>query len=82
MTEATKPKRAAKAKADPAIEIKSRWSGAVLFTAKGATTVNYVQPDEDGAYGEWPEDFGDVELKAQDAYLTAVGERHFGKSAN
>ena len=50
--------------------------------AKGATTVNYVQPDEDGAYGEWPEDFGDVELKAQDAYLTAVGERHFGKSAN
>ena len=45
--------------------------------AKGATTVNYVQPDEDGAYGEWPEDFGDVELKAQDAYLTAVGLRHF-----
>ena len=49
--------------------------------AKGATQVTYVQPDEDGAYGEWPEDFGDVELKAQDAYLTAVGLRHFGKAA-
>ena len=48
--------------------------------AKGATTVTHVQPDEDGAYGEWPEDFGDVELRAQDAYLTAVGERHFGKA--
>ena len=49
--------------------------------AKGATQVTYVQPDEDGAYGEWPEDFGDVELRAQDAYLTAVGLRHFGKAA-
>jgi predicted ATPase len=48
--------------------------------AKGATQVTYVEPDEDGAYGEWPEDFGDVELKAQDAYLTAVGMRHFGKA--
>jgi predicted ATPase len=48
--------------------------------AKGATQVTYVQPDEDGAYGEWPEDFGDVELRAQDAYLTAVGERHFGNA--
>lgn len=46
--------------------------------AKGATRVTYVQPDEDGAYGDWPEDFGDVELKAQDAYLTAVGLRQFG----
>ncbi|RTQ50735.1 hypothetical protein EJV47_08895 [Hymenobacter gummosus] len=49
--------------------------------SKGATQVTYVQPDEDGAYGEWPEDFGDVELKAQDAYLTAVGKRHFGNVA-
>ena len=48
--------------------------------AKGATQVTYVEPDEDGAYGDWPEDFGDVELRAQDAYLTAVGERHFGKA--
>ncbi len=49
--------------------------------AKGATTVQYVQPDEDGAYGEWPEDFSEIELKAQGAYLTAVGLRQFGEAA-
>jgi predicted ATPase len=43
--------------------------------AKGATTVRYEQPDEDGAYGEWPEDFGDVELNAQRNYLDAVTRR-------
>ena len=48
--------------------------------AKGATQVEYVQPDEDGAYGEWPEDFGDVEMKAQGAYLDAVGERQFKRA--
>lgn len=49
--------------------------------AKGATDVRYVQPDEDGAYGAWPEDFSEIELKAQDAYLTAVGLRQFGEAA-
>ncbi|MGI4743989.1 MAG: AAA family ATPase [Janthinobacterium lividum] len=49
--------------------------------AKGVTNVQYVVPDEDGAYGEWPEDFSDIELKAQDAYLTAVGLRQFGEAA-
>lgn len=49
--------------------------------AKGASNVQYVQPDEDGAYGEWPEDFSEIELKAQDAYLTAVGLRQFGEAA-
>ncbi|MDJ0367106.1 AAA family ATPase [Hymenobacter sp. H14-R3] len=49
--------------------------------AKGASQVQYVQPDEDGAYGDWPEDFSDIELKAQDAYLTAVGLRQFGEAA-
>jgi predicted ATPase len=49
--------------------------------AKGASQVQYVQPDEDGAYGEWPEDFSEIELKAQDAYLTAVGLRQFGEGA-
>ena len=48
--------------------------------AKGATTVNHVEPDEDGAYGEWPEDFGDVELRAQGDYLDAVGERQFKRA--
>ncbi|GAB3634569.1 AAA family ATPase [Hymenobacter arcticus] len=49
--------------------------------AKGASQVQYVQPDEDGAYGAWPEDFSEIELKAQDAYLTAVGLRQFGEAA-
>lgn len=48
--------------------------------AKGATDVRYVVPDEDGAYGDWPEDFSEIELKAQDAYLTAVGLRQFGEA--
>jgi predicted ATPase len=48
---------------------------------KGATEIQYVVPDEDGAYGDWPEDFSEIELKAQDAYLTAVGIRHFGEAA-
>ena len=43
--------------------------------SKGATTVRYEQPDENGAYGEWPEDFGDVEMTAQRAYLDAVTKR-------
>ena len=49
--------------------------------ARGATTVDYVQPDEDGAYGKWPEDFGDVEMRAQGAYLDAVGKRQFERAA-
>ena len=43
--------------------------------AKGATTVRHEQPDENGAYGDWPEDFGDVEMTAQRAYLDAVTKR-------
>lgn len=43
--------------------------------AKGATTVRHEQPDENGAYGDWPEDFGDVEMAAQRAYLDAVTKR-------
>jgi predicted ATPase len=49
--------------------------------AKGATQVTYVQPDKDGAYGQWPEDFGDVELTAQGAYLDAVAKRQMNQSA-
>jgi predicted ATPase len=41
----------------------------------GKTTVTSVEPDENGAYGEWPEDFADVELKAQMDYLDAVATR-------
>lgn len=49
--------------------------------AKGATTVTLTEVDEDGAYGEWPEDFGDIELTAQRNYLDAVTRRQPKRSA-
>jgi predicted ATPase len=49
--------------------------------AKGATTVTLAEVDEDGAYGEWPEDFGDIELTAQRNYLDAVTRRQPKRSA-
>ena len=42
---------------------------------EGYTKVDSVEPDENGAYGDWPEDFGDVELEIMGKYLNAVGER-------
>jgi predicted ATPase len=41
----------------------------------GKTTVTSVEPDKNGAYGAWPEDFADVELDAQSRYLDAVAKR-------
>lgn len=39
----------------------------------GATVVNAADLDENGAFGEdWPEDFGEIELNAEQAYLDAV----------
>ena len=38
----------------------------------GATEVNTADLDEAGAYGDWPEDFDDVDLKAQSRYLNAA----------
>ncbi|MDO7877712.1 AAA family ATPase [Hymenobacter sp. ASUV-10] len=49
--------------------------------AKGATTVRFEQPDENGAYGDWPEDFGDVELEAKRRYLDAIGQRRAQRQA-
>ena len=49
--------------------------------AKGATTVTLAEVDENGAYGDWPEDFGDVELTAQSAYLNANTKRQPFKPA-
>lgn len=45
----------------------------------GVTEVNSADLDEAGAYGEWPEDFADVDLKIQSRYLDAVDRLHFGK---
>ncbi len=41
----------------------------------GVTEVNSVDLDNAGAYGEWPTDFDDVELKAQSRYLDAAEPR-------
>jgi predicted ATPase len=41
----------------------------------GATTIQSADLDEGGAFGDWPEDFGDVTLDAQDRFLDAA-ERH------
>ena len=38
----------------------------------GATEINTADLDEAGAYGDWPEDFDDVDLKAQSRYIKAA----------
>ena len=43
--------------------------------AEGYTNIDSVEPDENGAYGDWPEDFGDVELGIMGKYLDAVADR-------
>ena len=51
-------------------EVKLHW-----FTRSeedGATTVTSADLDEDGSFGDWPEDFGDVELDIEKRYLDAV----------
>jgi ABC-type ATPase involved in cell division len=44
--------------------------------ATGQTSVNEAQIAEDGSYGDWPEDFGSIELGLQDRYMTFVERRH------
>jgi predicted ATPase len=39
---------------------------------RGVTHVKSAQMDENGAFGNWPEDFGDVILDSERAYLDAV----------
>ena len=46
----------------------------------GVTEVSSADLDEAGTYGEWPEDFDDVDLKTQSRYLNAIGRVRFGKS--
>ncbi len=41
----------------------------------GTTAIQSADLDENGAFGDWPEDFGDVELKAEGAYLDTVEGR-------
>lgn len=44
----------------------------------GVTTVTSAELDENGAFGDWPEDFADVSLEAQSRYIQAVEKREFG----
>ena len=44
----------------------------------GATEIKTAELDEAGAYGDWPEDFDDVDLKAQSDYLDATDRVAFG----
>ena len=44
----------------------------------GATTITSADLDEDGAYGDWPENFADVDLEAQKRYLDASAVRNLG----
>jgi hypothetical protein len=39
---------------------------------EGLTQVRSETPDENGAFGDWPEDFGDVALQSEKEYLDAV----------
>ncbi|MDE0552942.1 MAG: AAA family ATPase [Candidatus Poribacteria bacterium] len=45
----------------------------------GVTEVSSVDLDEAGTYGEWPEDFDDVDLNVQSRFLDAVDRVRFGK---
>jgi predicted ATPase len=41
----------------------------------GVTKIRSADLDETGSFGDWPEDFADVELEAQSRYLDAVEAR-------
>ena len=41
----------------------------------GATKIDTADLDEAGAYGDWPEDFDDVDLKVQSRYIKAAQSR-------
>ena len=41
----------------------------------GTTAIQSADLDENGAFGDWPEDFGDVELEAEGTYLDTVEGR-------
>ncbi|MBW7863745.1 MAG: DUF3696 domain-containing protein [Candidatus Hydrogenedentes bacterium] len=45
---------------------------------EGETVISTATLDENGAYGDWPEDFDETELDAEQAYLDAVERREAG----
>ncbi len=42
---------------------------------EGVTQVKSAELDANGAFGDWPEDFGDVALRSEQEYLDAVEDR-------
>jgi predicted ATPase len=57
-------------------KVKLHW---VQRQEDGRTVVTPADLDENGAYGDWPEDFDEVELNAEKAYLDAVERKEAGK---
>ncbi len=45
----------------------------------GSTKIDSRELDEFGAYGDWPEDFADVQMDTDSAYLDAVEQRELEK---
>ena len=43
--------------------------------ADGTTSIRSADLDSEGAFGAWPEDFGDIDMHAEAAYLDAVEQR-------
>ena len=46
----------------------------------GVTKVSSAELDEAGAFGDWPEDFGDVSMKLESRYLDAAEARLWNRS--
>jgi hypothetical protein len=46
---------------------------------RGVTQVHSTDLDENGAYGDWPEDFGEVRAEVENRYLDAVEARAFSR---
>ena len=42
----------------------------------GATVVSSADVDKAGSFGDWPEDFGKVEMELENRFLNAIDERH------
>ena len=63
-------------KLDPDL-VKLHW-----FTRQedGRTIVNSANLDETGAYGDWPEDFGDISMMLNHRYLSAAEAKLFEKA--
>lgn len=45
----------------------------------GATKISTAELDETGAFGDWPEDFGEISLATQNRYLTAAEAKLWNK---